>query len=140
MKNGECFRVDALISEKLQKMIKSKSRSEKSLKEIQEILSKLDSYSAEELGEIITKYDIKSPLSKNKLSAPMDFNLMFECSLGPEGKNSGFLRPETAQVMFKKLFELIFLSNLILIDDLILNEFFRIPIFSQYEKVARFFL
>ena len=78
---------------------------------MQEILSKLDSYSAEELGKIINTYDIKSPLSNNKLSAPMDFNLMFECSLGPEGKNSGFLRPETAQGMFKKLFKLIFVKD-----------------------------
>ena len=49
---------------------------------------------------IIDEYGIKSPLSQNALSEAMPFNLMFECELGPEGKNVGFLRPETAQGVY----------------------------------------
>ena len=95
--NGECFRADLLISEKLRKIAKAKSADQTIHREIEEILAKLDSFTPAELEEIIKKYEIKSPLSNNPLSAPMEFNLMFECTLGPEGKNSGFLRPETAQ-------------------------------------------
>ena len=95
--NGECFRADLLISEKLRKIAKSKSADQTIHREIEEVLAKLDSFTPAELEEIIKKYKIKSPLSNNPLSAPMEFNLMFECTLGPEGKNSGFLRPETAQ-------------------------------------------
>lgn len=36
-----------------------------------------DAYSPEELGEILDKYDAKSPL-KNPLTKPFPFNLMFK--------------------------------------------------------------
>ena len=93
----QLIRPDLLISEKLRKIAKAKSADQTIHREIEEILAKLDSFTPAELEEIIKKYEIKSPLSNNPLSAPMEFNLMFECTLGPEGKNSGFLRPETAQ-------------------------------------------
>lgn len=39
-----------------------------------------------------------SPDTKNEVSDPFPFNLMFKTSIGPRGDNVGFLRPETAQV------------------------------------------
>ena len=44
----------------------------------------------------------------NELSAPFPFNLMFTTSIGPTGKDAGYLRPETAQgifVNFRRLLE-----------------------------------
>lgn len=61
---------------------------------------KAESYSAEELGAMLTKYDIKSPVNGNDLTTPFPFNLMFKTSIGPEGTSVGFLRPETAQGLF----------------------------------------
>jgi glycyl-tRNA synthetase len=60
------------------------------------------------LEEAITKYQITSPETGNKLSKPFPFNLMFETQIGPSGKQIGYMRPETAQgifVNFKKLLE-----------------------------------
>lgn len=90
----------------------------------------MDNYSQSELKQLFQTYSIKSPLSGNALSAPMQFNLMFATSVGPGGQLRGcarqlalhwlpvissppllfcrFLRPETAQgifVNFKRLLE-----------------------------------
>lgn len=62
----------------------------------------------DEMGEILKKYNIKSPLTNNDLSEPIEFNLMFATQIGPSGLVKGFLRPETAQgifVNFKRLLE-----------------------------------
>jgi glycyl-tRNA synthetase len=50
------------------------------------------------LGAALTKYGIKAPDTKNDISAPFPFNLMFKTSIGPRGDLVGYLRPETAQV------------------------------------------
>ena len=92
----------------------------------------LDNYGAEDMKSIIQEFNIKSPLTGNELSDPMEFNLMFQASnscfliifrastfqplslifpqthIGPTGLLKGFLRPETAQgifVNFKRLLE-----------------------------------
>ena len=80
------------------------------------------------MKSIIQEFNIKSPLTGNELSDPMEFNLMFQASdvhsmggissfelrfstqthIGPTGLMKGFLRPETAQgifVNFKRLLE-----------------------------------
>uniref|UniRef100_T1GTK7 glycine--tRNA ligase n=1 Tax=Megaselia scalaris TaxID=36166 RepID=T1GTK7_MEGSC len=64
--------------------------------------------SKDEMGAILRKYDMKSPVTNNDLSDPMEFNLMFSTQIGPTGLVKGFLRPETAQgifVNFKRLLE-----------------------------------
>lgn len=43
---------------------------------------------------------MKSPITNNDLSEPVEFNLMFPTVIGPTGHIKGFLRPETAQGMF----------------------------------------
>ncbi|KAK4354407.1 hypothetical protein RND71_026601 [Anisodus tanguticus] len=54
----------------------------------------------EELGAKIKEYDITSPDTKNPLSEPYPFNLMFHTSIGPSGVSPGYMRPETAQGIF----------------------------------------
>ncbi|CAM9690533.1 unnamed protein product, partial [Laminaria digitata] len=58
-----------------------------------------DAYSPEELGEVLDKYGAKSRL-QNPLTKPFPFNLMFKTTIGPEGTQVGFFRPETAQGLF----------------------------------------
>ena len=67
---------------------------------VRDILSRLDELSATELGEQLTKYGVKAPDTKNDISNPFPFNLMFRTSIGPRGDSIGYLRPETAQGIF----------------------------------------
>lgn len=60
------------------------------------------------MGAILKKFEMRSPLTNNELTEPMEFNLMFATQIGPTGLVKGFLRPETAQgifVNFKRLLE-----------------------------------
>uniref|UniRef100_A0A1B6CRR6 glycine--tRNA ligase n=1 Tax=Clastoptera arizonana TaxID=38151 RepID=A0A1B6CRR6_9HEMI len=62
----------------------------------------------EEMNDVLKKYNIRSPLTGNDLTEPIEFNLMFQTQIGPSGLIKGFLRPETAQgifVNFKRLLE-----------------------------------
>ena len=58
------------------------------------------------MKKVISDFKIKSPLTGNAISDPIEFNLMFKCQIGPQGKVDAFLRPETAQGIFSifKLF------------------------------------
>lgn len=38
-----------------------------------------------ELGDLISNYDAKAPVTGNDLSDPVEFNLMFTTSIGPSG-------------------------------------------------------
>jgi len=42
------------------------------------------------MSSTIQKYDMKSPLTGNDLTEPMEFNLMFSTSIGPSGNLKGF--------------------------------------------------
>ncbi len=67
----------------------------------------MDSYSKAELTELYKKYDVKSEQG-NALSDPVEFNLIFQTQIGPQGGAKAYLRPETAQglfVNFKKLLD-----------------------------------
>lgn len=81
----------------------------------------------DEMSAIMKKFNMKSPITGNDLSEPIEFNLMFGTQIGPSGLVKGylfwnylvllcnnffycysFLRPETAQgifVNFKRLLE-----------------------------------
>ena len=61
----------------------------------------LDGMDSSEMSKILKEFDIKSPMSGNDLSEPIDFNLMFQTEIGPTGMTKGFLRPETAQGSFR---------------------------------------
>ncbi|XP_032511959.2 glycine--tRNA ligase [Danaus plexippus] len=108
VKTGECFRLDHLIKAHLEK-IKSEKNAKSELKaEIEDILIKLDGMNADEMSALMKRFDMKSPVSGNELTPPIEFNLMFNTQIGPSGLVKGFLRPETAQgifVNFKRLLE-----------------------------------
>ncbi|XVE66080.1 hypothetical protein DITRI_Ditri08aG0052500 [Diplodiscus trichospermus] len=100
-KTGTCYRADHLLkdfcNEKLQKDL---SISAAKAAELKHVLATLDDLSAEELGAKIKEYGIMAPDTKNPLSDPYPFNLMFQTSIGPSGLSPGYMRPETAQGIF----------------------------------------
>ncbi|TMW53742.1 hypothetical protein DOY81_001147 [Sarcophaga bullata] len=107
-KTGECFRLDHLIKNALEKLSKEKTASAELKAECEDIVIKLDGMNKEEMAAILQKFNIKSPLTGNDLTEPIEFNLMFATQIGPTGLVKGFLRPETAQgifVNFKRLLE-----------------------------------
>ncbi|KAH8513004.1 hypothetical protein H0E87_006346 [Populus deltoides] len=100
-KTGTCYRADHLLkdfcNEKIQKDL---SISAEKAAELKHVLAILDDLSAEELGAKIKEYGITAPDTKNPLSDPYPFNLMFQTSIGPSGLSPGYMRPETAQGIF----------------------------------------
>ncbi|KAH8371995.1 hypothetical protein KR093_009643 [Drosophila rubida] len=108
VKTGECFRLDHLIKQALEKLSKAKDATPALQAECEDIIIKLDGLNKQELADVLAKYSIKSPLTGNELTEPIEFNLMFATQIGPTGLVKGFLRPETAQgifVNFKRLLE-----------------------------------
>ncbi|XP_011499121.1 PREDICTED: glycine--tRNA ligase [Ceratosolen solmsi marchali] len=108
IKNGECFRLDHLIKGHLEKLCADKKVNQEVKKQCEDIIIKLDGMGKAEMDAILKKYDIKSPITGNDLTEPIEFNLMFGTQIGPTGLIKGFLRPETAQgifVNFKRLLE-----------------------------------
>jgi glycyl-tRNA synthetase len=91
-KTGTCYRADHLLkdycNEKLQKDL---TLSLDKAGELNKVLAMLDGYSSQELGAMIKDYGITAPETKNPLSDPYPFNLMFETSIGPSGLASGFV-------------------------------------------------
>ena len=43
------------------------------------------------MSSTIQQYNMKSPLTGNDLTEPMEFNLMFSTSIGPGGNLKGFV-------------------------------------------------
>ncbi|XP_059618658.1 glycine--tRNA ligase [Phlebotomus argentipes] len=108
VKSGECFRLDHLIKNSLEKLAAEKTATAELKAECQEICVKLDGMSKDEMAAILRKFNMKSPTTGNDLTEPIEFNLMFGTQIGPTGLIKGFLRPETAQgifVNFKRLLE-----------------------------------
>lgn len=108
LKSGECFRLDHLIKSSLEKHISEKKLGSDEVEKCEDIIIKLDGMTKHEMSYVLNEYNIKSPITGNDLSEPMEFNLMFSTQIGPSGLIKGFLRPETAQgifVNFKRLLE-----------------------------------
>ena len=80
MKNGECFRLDHLIKAHLEKVKSEKKTTQETKSRCDDLIVQLDNYGAEEMKSIIQEFNIKSPLTGNELSDPMEFNLMFQAS------------------------------------------------------------
>lgn len=55
------------------------------------ILAKIDNYSGAELGGLIKELGIVSPDTGNEVTEPVEFNLMFDSSIGPTGQIKGFV-------------------------------------------------
>jgi len=108
MKNGECFRLDHFIKSHLEKVKADKKTDAATKARCDDIEIKLEGMAKGEMAAIIREFDMKSPLTGNDLSEPIEFNLMFQTNIGPTGLIKGFLRPETAQgifINFKRLLE-----------------------------------
>merc|ERR1719322_1770598 len=106
--NGQCFRLDHLIKAALEKICADKKCSKETKADCEDIAIKLDGMTEDEMAAVLKKYEIKSPLTNNELTEPIEFNLMFQTHIGPSGAVKDFLRPETAQgifVNFKRLLE-----------------------------------
>ncbi|KAL6843410.1 hypothetical protein ACP4OV_026732 [Aristida adscensionis] len=100
-KTGNCYRADHLLKDFCKdKVEKDSTLSPEKAEEYNRILAILDDLSAEQLGAKIKEYGIVAPDTKNPLSDPYPFNLMFQTSIGPSGLSPGYMRPETAQGIF----------------------------------------
>ncbi|OAY63356.1 Glycine--tRNA ligase, mitochondrial 1 [Ananas comosus] len=101
-KTGTCYRADHLIKDFCKEKLEKDAAllpPEKAA-EFQHVLAVLDDLSPEEMGAKIKEYGITAPDTKNPLSDPYPFNLMFQTSIGPSGLSPGYMRPETAQGIF----------------------------------------
>ena len=58
-------------------------------KEVRAILPLIDGMSKDDMQAAMRKYNMKSPLTNNELTDPMEFNLMFSTSIGPSGAMKG---------------------------------------------------
>ncbi|GFZ03961.1 glycyl-tRNA synthetase [Actinidia rufa] len=100
-KTGTCYRADHLLKDFCKERLeRDPNITAEKAAELRHVLAVLDDLSAEELGAKIKDYGITAPDTKNPLSAPYPFNLMFQTSIGPSGLSSGYMRPETAQGIF----------------------------------------
>ncbi|WOL18709.1 glycine--tRNA ligase, mitochondrial 1-like [Canna indica] len=100
-KTGTCYRADHLLKDYCkEKLEKDLTLSAEKAAELKHVLAMLDDLSAEELGAKLKEYGITAPDTKNPLSDPYPFNLMFQTSIGPSGLSPGYMRPETAQGIF----------------------------------------
>ncbi|WP_338730196.1 glycine--tRNA ligase [Haladaptatus sp. DJG-WS-42] len=65
-------------------------------------IEEAESYSPEEVADLIAEYDLECPACHAKLAgtAVSEFNLMFGTNIGPGSSSPGYLRPETAQGIF----------------------------------------
>ena len=87
-----------LTTEEAEKEAKSKKKKVKSVAiklddevvaSYENILAQIDNYTGTDLGKLITDHTIKAPETGNDLSQPVEFNLMFEASIGPTGHIKG---------------------------------------------------
>lgn len=105
---GECFRLDHLIKGHLEKLSKDKKTTPEQIAEYEKVITQLDGLTKDEMTQVLRKYGMKSPATNNELTDAIEFNLMFNTSIGPGGGIKAFLRPETAQgifVNFKRLLD-----------------------------------
>ena len=118
VKTGDIFRADHLVEAVLEarlkgdkeargvtalpvdaeKEAKSKKKKVKSsavklddttVARIENVLAQIDNYGGPELADLIQQFDIKAPETGNALSVPVEFNLMFDSSIGPTGQVKG---------------------------------------------------
>ncbi|CAN4106982.1 unnamed protein product [Withania somnifera] len=116
-KTGTCYRADHLLKDYCK-----------------EKLEKDFSLSAEkaQLGAKIKEYGITAPDTKNPLSDPYPFNLMFQTSIGPSGVSPGYMRPETAQGIFVNFKDLYYYNgNKLPFAAAQIGQAFRNEIFSR---------
>lgn len=85
IKTGECFRADKLLEARMDELISEPTTTEEQRKEYSKIQIQAGSFNAKELEEMLKKYEVKAPGTKNDLTEPYPFNLMFQTQIGPQG-------------------------------------------------------
>jgi glycyl-tRNA synthetase len=102
--DGTCHRADHLLEDRLDALLAQNEAdpklSEDTVLQMKKDRARADDMTLEELEAALLKYDVKSPDTGNDLKPPFPFNLMFQTSIGPTGKDVGFMRPELAQGIF----------------------------------------
>lgn len=89
-KTGTCYRADHLLKDFCkEKLEKDPNIGTEKAAELKKVLAVLDDLSVDELGAKIKAYGITAPDTKNTLSDPYPFNLMFQTSIGPSGVSPG---------------------------------------------------
>ncbi|KAI0431090.1 glycyl-tRNA synthetase 1 [Xylaria sp. FL1042] len=94
---GEYLQADHLVENVLEN---SPKLDEATAAQYRNILAKIDYYNGPELGDLITKFDIRNPDGNGEILSPMPFNLMLKSTVGPSAASPVYLRPETAQGQF----------------------------------------
>lgn len=59
-----------------------------------------DSATPEEIDALVKQHKVKCPKCGGELAHAKPFNMMFDLAIGPERKEKGYLRPETAQSVY----------------------------------------
>jgi glycyl-tRNA synthetase len=128
LKTGDIFRADHLVEAVLEarlkgdkearglaavpvdaeKEAKSKKKKVKStavklddavVADIESTLAQIDNFDGEGLDGLIKKFEIKAPETGNDVSTPVEFNLMFDSSIGPTGYVKGYACIHSACIM-----------------------------------------
>ncbi|KAI7843806.1 hypothetical protein COHA_002704 [Chlorella ohadii] len=113
VKTGDCYRADHLLEGTLEAALEDTKAplSKEAAYEARDLLARVGELGAAELGAALTKYGVKAPDTKNDISDPFPFNLMFKTSIGPRGDMVGYLRPETAQGIFVNFKDLLYYNG-----------------------------
>ena len=107
----DCFRADHLVEENLERMMADPMLTPERRRELEDMLARLEEFTPEEMGAAIDSLGLKAPETKNDLTAPYPFNLMFPTQIGPSGQQRGFMRPETAQGIFVNFRDLLYYNG-----------------------------
>ena len=111
VKTGDCYRADHLLEHALEAFLEDKKQPADKAKAARDLLAGVGELKAAELGAALTAYGVKAPDTKNDISEPYAFNLMFKTSIGPRGDMVGYLRPETAQGIFVNFRDLLYYNG-----------------------------
>jgi len=92
---AEVQEVEDPTQKKKKKKVKSVAvkLDDKVVAEYESTLAKIDNYTGAELGQLIRDFKIVAPETGNEVTEPVEFNLMFDSSIGPTGQIKGCVVP-----------------------------------------------
>ena len=111
VKTGDCHRADHLLEAALEALLEDTKTPPSTAHAARDLLVRVGELGTAELGAALTEYGVKAPETKNDISTPFPFNLMFKTSIGPRGDMVGYLRPETAQGIFVNFKDLLYYNG-----------------------------
>jgi hypothetical protein len=81
VKTGDCHRADHLLEHALEALLEDAKNPPlaEEAKAARDLLARVGELGAQELGDALSRYGVKAPDTKNDISAPFPFNLMFKC-------------------------------------------------------------